>query len=137
MMNILLKTIAILSLSLVSSWCNAAMPKQHLILSLINKSNETLYYTGVTDSNEENSFLVSPKIVLPGGKITITSVTYNLNYADLSGNLHFQDMLGRDHSYHLSDPQQMHYKQTVFLMGNGRNISLMTHRDKPSLLLTD
>lgn len=85
-----------------------------ITMTLVNQSNETLSYNGFSNSNPENIFLVSPRVIMPGAKVTITALSSDLNFADLSGDIHFDDSHGKDHVFHLTDPQQMHYGKTTY-----------------------
>jgi hypothetical protein len=87
----------------------ANLPNLKITMTLVNQSKETLSYTGFTNTNPENIFLVSPTVILPGSTVTITGVSNDYNFADLSGDIHFIDSFGQDHTFHINDPQQMHY----------------------------
>ena len=85
------------------------LPNLKMTLTLVNQSNETLSYAGFTNTNPENIFLVSPKVIMPGATVTITAVSGDLNFTDLSADIHFADSFGKDHLFHVNDPQQIHY----------------------------
>jgi hypothetical protein len=101
------------------------LPKLTLTVTLVNHSNQTLTYTGVTDTNTENIFLVSPKVVLPGGTVWVTSVSNNENVPDMSGNLHFEDCAGKKIIYHVADPHQLHIGFTVPALGDDKYIPVV------------
>jgi hypothetical protein len=108
--------------------------KLTLTVTLINHSSHVLTYTGVTDTNTENIFLVSPKVVLPGGTLRVTSVSNNDFQPDLSGNLHFAESDGKNVIYHLSDPHQLHIGLTTRARGSNRYLPLLfAHSGKPEI----
>ena len=115
---------ALLLLTCVSSSVYADnLPNLKTTLTLVNESHETLVYTGFNNTNPETLFIVSPKVVLPGATVTITSISNDMNFADLSGDIHFQDNLGKDHLLHVTDPQQVHYTKPNFLMGDPKTLA--------------
>jgi hypothetical protein len=124
----------IATLLTMNAW--ADLPNLKLSVTLVNESHEVLIYTGFTNANPENIFLVSPKIVMPQEKVTITALSNDYNFADLSGDIHFQDNLGKDHSYHLTDPQQMHYAQSNFLLGDAKSLARLVNIHPQPLNLT-
>jgi hypothetical protein len=127
------KITLLVSLLCVNFLCYAGekLPQTSRILSFVNTSTETLAYIGVTETNLENIFLVSPKVVLPGKTVTVTIASNNYNIPDLSGNLQFQDNAGKRYSLHVSDPRQMHFGQRTF--ATGTQSALLTQAD-PSVL---
>jgi hypothetical protein len=97
-----------------------------LTLRLVNHSNETLTYAGVTKTNLGNSFFVIPKTILPGGAATITGIT--TPYADLVGKIRFRDTKNYNHLLHIIDPRMINFKQPLFSIHNENLISFV----KPS-----
>jgi hypothetical protein len=123
-MKILRFIVTLFFVSLLTTTANAEehLPKLTLTVTLINQSNETLSYTGVTETNTENIFLVSPKIVPPGAEMRVTSVSNNYNVPDLSGDLHFATSDGKSVIYHVTDPRQMHIGHSISAKGNEKYI---------------
>jgi hypothetical protein len=113
------------------------LPKLTMTVTLINTSNETIAYTGVTDTNTENIFLVSPKIVLPGAQVRVTSVSNNYNVPDLSGNLHFATSEGKSVVLHVTDPRQIHIGKTIPAQGNDKYIPTVFAAPSNPLFVTD
>jgi hypothetical protein len=107
-----------------------------MTVTLVNQSSDTLTYSGVTDANPENVFLVSPKVIMPGSTVTVTSVSNNYNVPDLSGNVHFQDRTGKNYAVHVSDAKQMHYgNEAHFVMADEKFIpKLITHNESPLVM---
>ncbi len=134
--NRLLATIVFAYYLSTGSYAGNHLPRVTMTIRLINQSQETLIYTGVTDTNPENVFLVSPKIVMPGNTITITTVSNNYNVPDLSGNVHFQAPLGGSYAFHVSDAKQMHYNQEPhFVIRDEKFIpKLIAHNDMPLMM---
>jgi hypothetical protein len=113
------------------------LPKLTLTVTLVNTSNDTLAYTGVTDTNTENIFLVSPKIVLPGAQMRVTSVSNNYNVPDLSGNLHFATSEGKSVVLHVTDPRQIHIGKAIPAQGNEKYIPTVFAAPTNPLFVTD
>jgi hypothetical protein len=119
-----LKLLATMICALITSATFAAehLPKLTMTVTLVNQSKETLTYTGVTDTNMENIFLVSPKIILPGSQVRVTSVSNNYNVPDLSGDLHFTGSGGKAITFHVTDPRQIHIGNSITPVGNEKYI---------------
>jgi hypothetical protein len=100
----------------------AHLPKTTMTVTLVNDSNETLTYTGFTDTNTENIFLVSPKVILPGTQVRVTGVSNNYNWPDLSGDLHFADSQGKTLTFHVTDPRQIHIGNSINAAGSDKYI---------------
>lgn len=132
-----LATILIACLLSTGSHANSHLPRVNMTIRLINQSQEILTYAGVTDTNPENIFLVTPKIVMPGSHITITTISNNYNIPDLSGNFHFQAPLGKNYAFHVSDAKQMHYNKEVhFVIADGKFIPKLLALNKTPLAMT-
>jgi hypothetical protein len=118
------------------SYASDHLPRVTMTVTMVNQSKETLTYSGVTDANPENVFLVSPKVIMPGSTVTVTSVSNNYNWPDLSGNVHFQDRSGKNYAVHVSDSKQMHYgNEAHFAIQNEKLIpQLITHNESPLLM---
>ena len=130
------KLLAILLFACVAStvsYANDHLPRVTQTVTLVNQSDEVLTYSGITDTNPENVFLVSPKTIMPGSTVTITSVSNNYNVPDLSGNAHFQNHTGKDYTVHVTDPKQMHYaNEAHFVIQDVKSIpTLITQNDSP------
>jgi hypothetical protein len=119
------------------SFASDHLPRVKMMMTLINQSQHTLIYSGVTDANPEDIFLVSPKIILPGSSVTITSVSNDYNVPDLSGNLHFDDTQGKSYAFRVSDAKQMHYNtEAHFVLKDGKSISKLIARSETPLMMT-
>lgn len=127
---------AALATSINYAYANEKLPRLTLTQSFINQSANTLTYTGVSDTNPETIFLVSPKIILPGSTFRVTSISNNYNVPDLSGSLYFQDTLGMTHTLHVTDASQMHYGQAAFVMRDNISIARLTHKAQDTPMLT-
>jgi hypothetical protein len=139
MMRIFIKLAVILIASLLSAWsiADSHLPRVTMTVTLLNQSNNTLTYRGLRDANPENIVLVSPKVVLPGNSVTITTVSNNYNVPDLSGNLYFQDSLGKNHAFHVSDAKQMHYgNEAHFVLNDVKCVSQLIAHNDASLAMT-
>src|SRR5688572_24147005 len=110
-MKLSAKMFVIICSIMLSAQSFAELPNLKMTTTLVNQSKEILSYTGFSNNNPESIFLVSPTIVLPGSTVTITSISNDYNFADLSGDLHFIDSKGKDHLFHINDPQRLHYAQ--------------------------
>jgi hypothetical protein len=119
-----------------TSYAEEHLPKTTMTVTLINSSNDTLTYTGVTDTNTENIFLVSPQVILPGSQIRITSVSNNYNVPDLSGNLHFTDSTGKTVTFHVTDPRQIHIGKSLKAVGNEQYIPTVFAAPENHVLMT-
>jgi hypothetical protein len=97
-----------------------------LTLRLVNDSTETLIYEGVTETNLGNSFVITPKVILPGGAATITGIT--TPYTDLAGKMSFRDNKNYTHLLHIIDPRMINFKEPIFSIYNENLISFV----KPS-----
>ena len=94
-----------------------------LTLQLSNQSSHTLTYTDVRKTNIGNSFSVTPTVILPGGSaIVIGTATA---YADLAGNLPFQDEQHYTHLLHIIDPRMINFKNPTFSIYNDKLISFV------------
>jgi opacity protein-like surface antigen len=129
----LLATILFACVCSTGSYASDHLPRVTMTMTMINQSNDTLTYNGVTDTNPENVFLVSPKVIMPGSTVTITSVSNNYNVPDLSGNVHFQDRSGKNYAVRVNDAKQMHYgNEAHFVMGDEKFIpKLITSNESP------
>lgn len=133
----LLATILFACVYSTGSYAHDHLPRVAMTVKLVNQSNDTLIYNGVTDANPENVFLVSPKVIMPGSTVTVTSLSNNYNVPDLSGNMHFQDRSGQDYVVRVNDPKQMHYgNEAHFVMRDEKFIpKLMTHNASPLVMI--
>lgn len=129
-MNLLkLKTVVYsCSLYLLTNACFAfiAPTNSTLTLRLINKSSETLTFTGVSKTNLGNNFTIMPRVILPGGAATIVGTT--TPYVDLVGKLRFRDTKNFSHLLNINDPRMINFKQPLFSIHNDNLISFV----KPS-----
>jgi hypothetical protein len=119
------------------SFAEEHLPKLTMTVTLINSSNDTLTYTGVTDTNQENIFLVSPKVILPGSQVRITGVSNNYNWPDLSGNVHFSDNTGKTVTFHVTDPRQIHIGNSIKAIGNEKYIPTVFAAPENHMLMTE
>lgn len=95
-----------------------------VVLKLINHSNKTLAYAGVSKMNIGNTFYVMPKVIVPGGAATIVGIA--MPYKDLVGALYFRDEKSNySNLLHIHDPRMLDIKQPLFAMYNSNLVSFI------------
>ncbi len=109
----------------------AAAPNTKTVaLTVINNTNTTFTYTGVTGQNPGNTFSLDKQSIAPHQSAIITGTITQDD--DLAGLMHFSDNNNHDTILVVIDPRNMHSMQPVFEMRNSLYYSTMqseTHGD--------
>lgn len=127
---------AIICSCMLAAQSYAELPNLQMTMTLVNQSKETLSYAGFSNNNPESIFLVSPKVVLPGSTVTITSISNDYNFADLSADFHFVDTKGKDHLFHMNDPQRLHYEHSTLMTQDAKVLQEMKETSQQGLALS-
>jgi hypothetical protein len=117
-MKRLVLLLCIFGIGLLTTASYASETRRHDLifkLTLTNNSKETLAYTGATDKNSGNIFLLSNDRITPGATITVIGVT--TPESDLAGNLHFKDKEG-DNIFMILVDRQFHCETPVLSVLN-------------------
>jgi len=125
--------IILMSLLCISLSAFADTEKKHMRFTLANDSDEILSFVGVDNSNQENLFIVSPKLIMPGSHITVTIISSDYNTPDMSGDLRFEDEMGKIHLFHVSNAEQMHFARQELILSDKQDILQLTNSDSPKL----
>jgi len=127
-MKFILK-IFFLSLLFITSCANAfnAHIDSTLTLTIVNNTDSTLTFSGVTKTSADNLFNLNIPEVLPGGSTTVLASTYASS--GIAGEIHFKDNEGNTNLLKITDPNQINSNQYGnFLMDNDHFVSFVSEQ---------
>lgn len=124
-----------------NAWAINAGNESTLTMRIINHTNSTLNFSGISNMHPGNTFHLNISEILPGGSTTLVATTSALY--GITAELYFSDQQGNKNILKIVDPNQLDSKlYSQFTMNNNRFVSfvknqkLNTNTDPRSLAWT-
>lgn len=105
------------------SYALSVCPPSTLTLIIVNHSQHSLRYAGVTHMRLGNVFSINHPEILPAGSAIVTGTAQP--FTDLNGVLRFIDDTGKENFFTIADSQQFNASVPLFVLDNSRFISFV------------